>query len=52
MNPILVIIIFFCLQAFVLFCCLAISEDEYSKNISDQEQMEYLRLWMKQKKSK
>ena len=38
---IVALIVFFCLQAFVLFCCLAAGNDPGSQEISDQEQMEY-----------
>lgn len=44
---IFVIIVFFLLQAFVLFCCLAAGNDPGSQKISDQEQLEYIRMWMK-----
>ena len=40
------------LQAFVLFCCLAAGNDPGSQEISDQEQMEYIQMWMKDKKRK
>ena len=36
---IVALIVFFCLQAFVLFCCLAAGNDPGSQEISDQEQM-------------
>lgn len=42
---ILLIVIFFALQAFVLFCCLAAGNDPLSQRISDEEQMEYLASW-------
>ena len=44
---IIFLIIFFCLQAFVLLCCLAAGKDPASQKISDQEQLEYIRMWMK-----
>ena len=44
---IIFLIIFFCLQAFVLLCCLAAGNDPASQKISDQEQLEYIRMWMK-----
>ena len=49
---IVALIVFFCLQAFVLFCCLAAGNDPGSQEISDQEQMEYIQMWMKDKKRK
>ena len=49
---IVTLIVFFCLQAFVLFCCLAAGNDPGSQEISDQEQMEYIQMWMKDKKRK
>ena len=36
---IVVLIVFFCLQGFVLFCCLAAGDDPGSQEVSDQEQM-------------
>ena len=47
---IIFLLIFFCLQSFVLFCCLAAGNDPGSQKISDQEQMDYIRAWMKQHK--
>ena len=41
------LILFFALQLLVLFCCLAAGNDPVSQAISDQEQLEYLRSWMK-----
>ena len=49
---IVALIVFFCLQAIVLFCCLAAGNDPGSQEISDQEQMEYIQMWMKDKKRK
>ncbi len=49
---IVVLIVFFCLQGFVLFCCLAAGDDYGSQEVSDQEQMEYIEMWMKQKRGK
>ena len=49
---IVALIVFFCLQAFVRFCCLAAGNDPGSQEISDQEQMEYIQMWMKDKKRK
>lgn len=47
---IVVLIVFFCLQGFVLFCCLAAGDDPGSQEVSDQEQMEYIEMWMEKKK--
>ena len=46
MAFILFLIIFFCLQSFVLFCCVAAGNDPASQLISDQEQMDYIKTWM------
>lgn len=46
---ILFLILFFCLQSFVLFCCLAAGNDPASQAISDQEQMEFIKKWMERK---
>lgn len=48
---ILFLILFFCLQSFVLFCCLAAGNDPVSQAISDQEQMEFIKKWMERKQS-
>ena len=48
---ILFLVLFFLLQAFVLFCCLAAGDDPASRKISDQEQMEYIHSWMEKHKS-
>lgn len=45
---ILFLLLFFALQSFVLFCCLAAGNDPVSQAISDEEQIEYIRSWMKQ----
>lgn len=45
---ILFLLLFFCLQSFVLFCCLAAGNDPASQEISDKEQIEYIRRWMKE----
>lgn len=45
---VLFIILFFALQSFVLFCCLAAGNDPCSQEISDQEQLEYIMNWKKQ----
>lgn len=42
---ILFLLIFFGLQAFVLFCCLVASDDPVSRQISDREQEEFLAEW-------
>lgn len=44
---ILLLILFFCFQAFILFCCLAAGDDPASQALSDQEQMEFLAAWEK-----
>lgn len=44
---ILFLIAFFCFQSFVLFCCLAAGNDPASQEVSDMEQMEYIKAWMK-----
>ena len=49
---IVVLIVFFCLQGFVLFCCLAAGDDPRSQEVSDQEQMEYIEMWMEKRKRK
>lgn len=43
---ILFLVLFFLLQALVLFCCLAAGNDPTSQKLSDQEQMEYIKRWM------
>ena len=49
---IVVLIVFFCLQGFVLFCCLAAGDDPCSQEVSDQEQIEYIEMWMETRKRK
>ena len=49
---IVVLIVFFCLQGFVLICCLAAGDDPGSQEVSDQEQMEYIEMWMEKRKRK
>ncbi len=44
---ILFLLLFFLLQSFVLFCCLAAGNDPVSQAISDEEQIEYIKNWMK-----
>lgn len=46
---VLFLLLFFGLQAFVLFCCVAAGNDAASQAISDQEQMEFLSAWMEKK---
>lgn len=48
MIGLLFLILFFCLQSIVLFCCLAAGNDPASQAISDMEQMEYIQNWMKE----
>ncbi|MDO4337634.1 MAG: hypothetical protein Q4C91_06030 [Eubacteriales bacterium] len=48
---ILFLLLFFCLQSLVLFCCLAAGNDPASQAISDQEQLEYIKNWMERKHS-
>lgn len=40
------LILFFLLQAFVLFCCLAAGNDAASQELSDREQLEYIQRWL------
>ena len=49
---ILFLVLFFLLQALVLFCCLAAGNDPGSQEVSDQEQMDYIKMWMDDKKRK
>lgn len=51
LTMILFLLLFFCLQSFVLFCCLAAGNDPASQAVSDEEQLEYIRSWMKQHRS-
>lgn len=51
MLPVLILLLYFAMQAFILFCCLAAGDDPASREISDMEQMEYIRNWMDQKHS-
>ncbi len=46
---ILFLLLFFALQALVLFCCLAAGNDAASQMISDQEQAEFLQKWMQER---
>ena len=43
---ILFLLLFFLLQSFVLFCCLAAGNDPASQAVSDEEQIRYIRQWM------
>lgn len=45
----LFLLFFFGLQTLVLFCCMAAGNDPLSQEISDMEQMEYLKKWMQKK---
>ncbi len=42
---ILLFLVFFLLQALVLFCCLAAGNDPVSRELSDLEQMEFISRW-------
>ena len=35
------------IQTFILFCCAAAGNDQMSREISDQEQIEFLKEWCK-----
>lgn len=50
MLPLL--IIFALLHTFILYCCIAVGDDPASRAISDREQMEYIRQWQEQKKTR
>lgn len=47
MTALLLILVFLLFQTFVLLCCLAAGNDAASQEISDQEQMEFIREWKK-----
>lgn len=51
MNYVMMLILFFLLQSFVLFCCLAAGNDPVSQAVSDMEQMEYIKTWLKKHES-
>lgn len=51
MTYIFLLILFFILQSFVLFCCLAAGNDPVSQAVSDMEQMEYIKNWLKKHES-
>lgn len=46
LTMILFLLLFFLLQSFVLFCCLAAGNDPASQAVSDEEQIRYIRQWM------
>ena len=41
----LLILIFLLFQLFILLCCVAAGNDAASQEISDQEQLEFIREW-------
>ena len=43
----LLILIFLLFQLFILLCCVAAGNDAASQEISDQEQLEFIREWKK-----
>ena len=45
MTALLLILVFLLFQTFVLLCCVAAGNDAASQEISDQEQMEFIREW-------
>ena len=47
MITLLFILVFFLFQTFILLCCVAAGNDAASQEISDQEQMEFIREWKK-----
>lgn len=47
---ILFLILFFALQGFVLFCCVAAGNDPVSQKLSDEEQMKFLSDWNRRQK--
>lgn len=47
---ILFLILFFALQGFILFCCMAAGNDPVSQKLSDEEQMKFLSDWSKQQR--
>ena len=47
MITLLFILVFFLFQTFILLCCVAAGNDAASQEISDQEQMEFIREWEK-----
>lgn len=48
MGYVILLLLFFGLQSLVLFCCLAAGNDPASQAVSDAEQLEYIRKWMKE----
>ena len=47
MAALLLILVFLLFQTFVLLCCVAAGNDAASQEISDQEQLEFIREWKK-----
>ena len=47
MAAFLLILGFLLFQTFVLLCCVAAGNDAASQEISDQEQLEFIREWKK-----
>ena len=45
-------LVFFGLQIFVLFCCAAAGNDAASQELSDQEQLQFIAEWKKQKQKR
>lgn len=45
----LFLLVYFSLQVLVLFCCIAAGNDYASQELSDMEQIEYLKKWMEKK---
>ena len=43
----LLILIFLLFQLFILLCCVAAGNDAASQEISDQEQLQFIREWKK-----
>lgn len=48
-SIILFLMLFFALQIFILLCCAAAGNDPLSQKLSDEEQLEFLASWKKQK---
>ena len=49
MYAVVFLLLFFTLQALVLFCCAAAGNDPASQALSDQEQMEFIARWKEKK---
>mgnify|MGYP000089760037 CR=1 FL=1 len=47
MTILLFILVFLLFQTFILLCCAAAGNDAASQEISDQEQLEFIREWKK-----